>query len=383
MTHWNALEDGQFRSEVRSFFEQCYPPALRYPTHRLRWAEIRDWYLTLSKKGWLAPMWPVEYGGMSLSPSKLLIYLEEQERWGVAGTPDIGLTIVGPLLIKHGTPRQKDYYLPRILAGEHIWCQPCSELFTGADQLHVEASAVSPSGHFLVNGTKTWSSPAQDATHILLLVRTDPVGSSKPGAISCLLIDRASPGVLIRPIRDLSGQEEYCEASFDNVRVPRENIVGEIQQGWVIANSLLGFENITLGSPQQSHYALGRLESIARQQGLLDDLAFLDKFTALQLDVADLASLYAQFAANVMRGEALGPDVALLRIWATETYSRLADLIVEAAGSAGAITGRIEFGAEFIEVLPIFYHARLASICGGGNDFLRKFIAREVLHLPA
>ncbi len=382
MTDWNAMDDEDFRSEVHRYFEQSYPSALRYPTHRLRWGEIKDWYLALSKKGWLAPTWPVEFGGMGLSPTKLLIFLEEQEQWGVARTPDMGMTMVGPLLIKHGTDEQKAYYLPKILKGEHIWCQGYSEPNAGSDLASLTTSAVFDGDHFVVNGQKTWTTLAQDATHIFLLARTDPQARKKQEGISFLLIDCASPGMTVRPIRNLAGQEEFCEVFFDNVRVPKENIVGEINKGWPIAKAMLGFERITLGSPKQSQYALGRLELMARQQGLLGDPVFLDKFTKLQLDVADLASVYARFVDMVKRDETLGSDVSLLKIWATETYSRVADLMVEAAGPAGAMVGNIDFGLEFVDVLTNFYHARPAPIYGGTNEIQRNIIAKDVLRLP-
>ncbi len=383
MTDWNAMDDEDFRQDVRRFFEQKYPEQLRYPLQRLRWAEIKGWYLTLAEKGWLAPNWPVEYGGMGLSPAKFLIFLEEQERWGVARTPDMGMTMVGPLLIKHGTDEQKAYYLPRILRGEHIWCQGYSEPNAGSDLASLKTSAIIDGDEFVINGQKTWTTLAQDATHIFMLVRTDPQSRKKQEGISFLLVDCASPGITVRPIANIAGHEEFCEVFFDNVRVPKENIVGEINQGWSIAKAMLSFERITLGSPKQSQYALGRLELLAHQRGILEDPVFLDKFTALQLDVADLASAYARFADVVRRGEALGPDVSLLKIWATETYARISNLMVEAAGAAGAMGGKIDFGAAQIDVLGNFYYARPAPIYGGTNEIQRNIIAKNVLGLPS
>ena len=383
MTDWNAMDDEDFRYEVRSYFEESYPSDLRNPTHRLRWAEVKDWYLALSRKGWLAPMWPIEHGGMGLSPTKFLIFIEEQERWGVARTPDMGITMVGPLLLKHGTDAQIAYYLPKILNGEHIWCQGYSEPNAGSDLASLKTSASIEGDSFVVNGQKTWTTLAQDATHIFFLARTDPQARKKQEGISFLLADCTSPGITVRPIRNLAGQEEFCEVFFDNVRVPKTNIVGEINHGWAIAKAMLSFERITLGSPKQSQYALGRLEELAQHNGLLDDPAFLDKFTALQLDIADLASVYGRYVDIVKRGETLGPDVSLLKIWATETYSKVANLMVEAAGAAGAMPGKIDFGGAHIDVLTNFYHARPAPIYGGTNEIQRNIIAKSVLDLPS
>ena len=383
MSDWNAMGDEEFRQEVRTFFERNYPGELRYPPHRLRWAEIKGWYMTLAAKGWLAPTWPTLYGGMGLNPTKFLIFIEEQERWGVARTPDMGMTMVGPLLIKHGTEEQKSYYLPKILCGEHLWCQGYSEPNAGSDLASLKTSAVIDRDEFVINGQKTWTTLAQDATHIFMLVRTDPQAKKKQEGISFLLVDCKSPGITVRPIPNIAGNEEFCEVFFDNVRVPRANIVGELNKGWTIAKAMLGFERITLGSPKQSQYALGRLELLARQRGHFDDPVFLDKFTALQLDVADLVSVYARFVDIVKRGETLGPDVSLLKIWATETYSRISSLMVETAGAAGAIVGKIDFGGEPVDVLSSFYYARPAPIYGGTNEIQRNIIAKEVLGLPS
>src|SRR4051812_18723140 len=162
-----ASED--FRREVRAFLREHYPPGLRHPTRRLRWDEIKGWYRTLSSHGWLAPSWPAEYGGMGLAPEKLVILIEEQESWGVARTPDMGITMVGPLLIRYGSEEQKKTYLPKILSGEHIWCQGYSEPNAGSDLASLRTEAVTRGSSFIVNGQKTWTTLAQDATHMFML----------------------------------------------------------------------------------------------------------------------------------------------------------------------------------------------------------------------
>ena len=211
---WNALDDARFRATVREFFEAQYPGEWRYPQRRLRWAEIGPWYLTLSKNGWIAPSWPTQYGGMGLSPEKLIIFIEEQERWGVARAPDMGITMVGPLLIHHGNDAQRAHYLPRIIAGEHIWCQGYSEPNSGSDLASLRTEAVVDGDDFVVNGQKTWTTLAQDATHIFLLVRTDKSAKKQEG-ISFLLVDMKTPGITVRPIRNIAGNEDFCEVFLD------------------------------------------------------------------------------------------------------------------------------------------------------------------------
>jgi alkylation response protein AidB-like acyl-CoA dehydrogenase len=381
-TDWNSLDTEDFRATVRRFFEHNYPEALRYPKRRLRWAEIRDWTLKLSAQGWLAPSWPVRYGGMGLAPEKLIAFIEEQERHGVARAPDMGISMVGPLLIQHGSDEQRAHYLPRILSCADIWCQGYSEPNSGSDLASLRTEAVEDGDDFVVNGQKTWTTLAQDATHIFLLVRTDKAAKKQEG-ISFLLADMKTPGITVRPIRNIAGNEDFCEVFLDNVRVPRSQRVGELNKGWTIAKALLSFERIFLGSPKQSQYALARVREAAELLGLFDDAVFTDRYTQLALDVADLGTLYTRFVDQVKRGETLGPDVSMLKVFATETYSRLANLLVELAGASGGMPGDIEVEGGCIDVLTTFYNARPATIYGGSNEIQRNILATSVLQLPA
>ncbi|MES2226574.1 MAG: acyl-CoA dehydrogenase family protein [Pseudomonadota bacterium] len=381
-TDWNAMDTEAFRTTVRDYFERNYPEELRYPKRRLRWAEIRDWTLKLSARGWLAPSWPVRYGGMGLSPEKLIAFIEEQERHGVARAPDMGITMVGPLLIQHGTEEQRAHYLPRILSCENIWCQGYSEPNSGSDLASLRTEAVEDGDDFIVNGQKIWTTLAQDATHIFLLVRTDKNAKKQEG-ISFLLADMKTPGISVRPIRNIAGHEDFCEVFLENVRVPRSQRVGELNKGWTIAKALLSFERIFLGSPKQSQYALARVREAAELLGLFDDAVFSDRYTQLALDVADLSTLYTRFVEQVKRGETLGPDVSMLKIFATETYSRLANLLVEIAGASGGTPGDIDVEGGHIDVLTTFYNARPATIYGGSNEIQRNILATNVLQLTA
>jgi alkylation response protein AidB-like acyl-CoA dehydrogenase len=382
---WNTMSDERFRRTVRTEFEANYPARLRYPSHRLRWSELREWYLRMAAKGWIAPAWPRAFGGMGLSPAKLLIFLEEQERWGIARYQDHGVLMLGPLLLRYGTNAQRERFLPPILRCEHIWCQGYSEPDAGSDlaSLRTRAQLVNgPNGpEFVISGQKTWTTLAQDATHIFVLARTDARAKKQKG-ISFLLVDIATPGIRVRSIRDIAGHEEFCEVFFDNVRVPAENLVGELNDGWTVAKSLLGFERVSLGSPKFCEYGLQVLLRIARLAGLRADPVFREKFIALQLDVAHLSDAYAGFANTLIRGDSLGHDVSLLKIWSTETFQRIAELTIEIAGPCGALTGEIEFGEGYAKTLDGWYKARPATIYGGSNEIQRNIIARHVLRLP-
>jgi len=379
---YNAMSDEDFRREIRAFFEAEYPQHLRYILHRARWHEMKGWWRKLCEKGWIAPNWPSEWGGMALDAGKMVIYLEELERHGVARPPDQGITQVGPLIMRFGTEAQKSHYLPRTRSGEYIWCQGYSEPNAGSDLASLQTAAVLEGDHFVVNGQKIWTTLADDATHIYLLARTEKSAKKQQG-ISFLLVDMKTPGITLRPIRNLAGHEEFCQVFFDNVRVPRDALVGELNDGWTVAKALLGFERLGIGSPRRPQYALNRLEMVARAKRLFDDPGFVDRFIALKLDIEDGAALYGRFVEQVKRGEPLGQDVSMLKIWTMETWQRLAELLVEAGAEQGVIAGVHDVAGVEIDFLNPFYYSRPATIYGGSSEIQRNILAKYVLKLPS
>ncbi|MCC7079165.1 MAG: acyl-CoA dehydrogenase [Burkholderiales bacterium] len=381
-TDWNALCDEAFRHEVRSFFEAYYPSELRYLQRRARWSETRDWALLMSKKGWIAPAWPREHGGMGLTPAKFIIFVEEQERWGIARAPDMGILMLGPVLIRFGTEAQKRAYLPKIIACEHVWCQGYSEPNAGSDLASLKTSAVADGDDYVINGSKIWTSGALDADHMFMLARTDASAKRQEG-ISFFVLDLKTPGIRMRPIRNLSGQEEFCQEFFDDVRIPKENLVGELNKGWTVAKALLGFERLNNGSPRRVQYPLLKLASIARARGVWEDAEFQSKYTQLRLDAADLASAYQRFAEVVRQGGTPGPESSFLKVWSGETLQRLAQLSVETAGEDGAIRGVLDFDDDAVDILGSFYHLFGATTASGTNDIQRNIIAKRVLALPS
>ena len=381
MTNWNAMTDADFRTEVRSFFEAEYPEELRHLSHRPKFAEIAHWHVKLHAKGWVAPAWPEEFGGMGLEAAKLLIFYEEQQRYGVNRGRDMGIQMVGPLIIKFGTQDQRDYWLPRILSCEDIWCQGYSEPGAGSDLANLRTSAVIDGDDFVINGQKTWTTMAHDATHIFMLVRTDADAPRKQQGISFVLASMDQPGVDVRTITTLASETEFCEVFFDNARTPSANLVGELNKGWSMAKALLSFERIFIGSPGLAQNALGQLETFARGRDCFSDAAFCDRFAELALDVEDHAALYARFADQLKRGETLGADVSMLKIWVTETYQRISELMIEAAGPDGGTVGPLQVGNVSVDVLASFYKSRPSTIYGGSNEIQRNILSKAVLGL--
>ncbi len=376
----NALDDEAFRQVVRRWVVENYPPEIRNPPKRLHWRENKVWYLKLAEKGWLAPGWPREYGGMGLSAGKQLIMIEEFERFGCARTNDHGVVMVGPLLIRYGSEAQKRSFLPKILSGEHIWCQGYSEPNAGSDLAALRTEAVLDGDHWVINGQKTWTTLATDANWIFLLARTDKAAKKQEG-ISFFLVPMDAPGVTVRPIINLELHDEFCETFFDNVRVPKENLVGEVNKGWTMAKALLGFERIFLGSPRQSAYALIRLKRLAEHVGCADDPLFRDRYTRLRLDLADHRALYETHVAKLRRGEALGADVSMLKVHQSELFQRITDAMMEIAGEEGGLLEPIE-GNRDLHPAGLFIQARPTSIYGGTNEIQRNILAKNVLDLP-
>lgn len=375
-----ALPDEVFRQRVRAWIQANCPPHLRPPPRRLHWRETRPWYMALARQGWLAPGWPREYGGMGLSPAKQVIFIEELERHGAPRTNDMGITMIGPLLIRYGTEAQRQRFLPRILSGEDIWCQGYSEPNAGSDLASLRTEAVLEGDHYIVNGSKIWTTLANDANWIFLLVRTDRTAKKQDG-ISFLLAPMDSPGITVRPIITLDRHDEFCEVFFDNVRVPAENLVGEPNRGWAMAKALLGFERIFLGSPKQSTYALAKLAQLADHYGVADDAVFRDRFTRLRMDLEDLKALYETQVAKLRRGEELGPEVSMLKVWQSELFQRIAEAALEIAGEEGALVEPIG-GNRALNPGSSFIQSRVVSIYGGSNEIQRSIIAKNVLGLP-
>jgi alkylation response protein AidB-like acyl-CoA dehydrogenase len=377
----NALSDQECRLYVRQWVEANHPDRLRFSLKRPHLAENRIWYDMLANKGWIAPSWPREYGGLGLSSSKQLIMLEEFERHGCARLNDMGPSMLGPLLIRFGSEPQKRFFLPKILSGEHIWCQGYSEPNAGSDLASLRTEAVLDGEEWIVNGQKTWATLAQDANWMFMLVRTDKNAKKQEG-ISFLLVPMNTIGITVRPILTIDLHDEFAEVFFDNVRVPKDNLVGELNKGWSMAKALLGFERILIGSPKQSAMALGKLRALARHLGVQDDPSFKNHYVRLEMDLADLSALYEGFADKVRRGESLGPDVSMLKVYQSELYQRITDALLEVAGeNAGLLQPRT--ADRRLNIASTFLQARPATIYGGSSEIQRDILAKAVVGLPS
>ena len=322
---------------------------------------------------------------MELSASKQVILFEERERIGVSRVLEHGLNLLGPALMKFGTEEQKQKYLPKILSVEYIFCQGYSEPNAGSDLASLQTRAELDGDHYVVNGSKIWTSLAQDASHMFLLARTDPEAKRQAG-ISFFILDLKTPGVTIKPIVNITGEPEFCQCFFDNVRIPKENIVGGLNNGWTVAKGLLGFERLNSGSPRRPQYPMNKTREIAVARGLWEDAEFRSKYTKLELDVTDLALLYQRYSDVIASGGTPGPGMSMLKIWSSETTMRMNSLMIELAGSSGCLSSEnVEFGEAGevkVNILGSFYILFPATIAAGANDIQRNILAKRALGLP-
>lgn len=377
---FNAMSDADFRALVRAFVETRYPDIPRFAQRRLRWPEVRPWYATLAREGWIAPTWPQALGGMGLDAGKHLILIEEFERFGCARVHDIGTVMLGPLLMQYGTQAQQDHYLPRILQGEDIWAQGYSEPGAGSDLAALGTAAVRDGDDWVITGQKTWVTLGADANMIFVLARTDRQVKKQAG-ISFLLVPMDAPGVTVRPIENLEGHAEFCEIFFDDVRIPLGNIVGGVNEGWAMAKALLGHERVFIGAPRLSANALGRLEGLARKNGLWTDPAFRERFAALAMDLGDLTDLFETYVQRLRKGETIGADVAVLKIFQSELYQRISEEIMQVGGSLAGVK-QDETGDRRFDAAGTYLAARPTTIFGGSTEIMRNVLARASLNLP-
>src|SRR5262249_39432443 len=231
--------EAAFRMEVRTWLEANLPVALRGRITRPPPAELMPWYHTLSRKGWIAPHWPKQHGGMGATLNEQLIMTEELARIGAPHLPAQGLNHIGPILMEFGTAEQKARHLPPIIAGSVIWAQGYSEPGAGSDLASLSTRATLQGARFVLQGQKGWTTWGHHSDWMFALVRTDPQAQPRQAGISFLLIDLRSPGIRIRPIKTIAGDDEFSEVFLDGVIVPTENLVGKLNDGWRIANALL------------------------------------------------------------------------------------------------------------------------------------------------
>lgn len=388
-----SKEDAAFRDEVRAFIAENYPQEMRVlnPETDLTKEQSMFWHRILHKKGWIAPLWPKEYGGTGWSITQRFIWEQETSRAGTLPPLAFSVTMVGPVIYTYGNDAQKKKFLPRILSGDDWWCQGYSEPGSGSDLASVRTKAVRDADQYIVNGHKTWTTLAQHADWIFCLVRTDPAAKAQAG-ISFLLIDMKTPGVTVRPIITIDGSHEVNDVFLEDVRVPVENLIGEENKGWTYAKFLLGNERTSMAGIGRSIRYLDRLKKIVKAEIAEDEPAlgeFVKDIARIELDVLALEATELRVVAQMSRGINPGPAASLFKIRGTEIFQRIADLTHRAIGNYGVALRVHPASDNMFMPGPDYGHtasekylnARKLSIYGGSNEIQRNIIAKAVLGL--
>ena len=390
--------DQAFRTEVQTFIRDNTPSTIRAKIdarQKLTKEDYTAWHKILYKRGWVAPNWPTEFGGTGWSPLQAHIFDEEV---GLSGSPRVlpfGVMMVGPVIMEFGSKEQKEYYLPRILSGEDVWCQGYSEPGSGSDLASLKTRAVRVGDEYVVNGSKIWTTSAHWADMIFCLVRTDPEAKKQEG-ISFLLIDMHDPGIDVRPIITMDGGHDVNQVFFEDVHVPIKNLVGEENKGWTYAKFLLKHERAGIAAIGSQKRQLKRLKEIARAeqsngQSLINEPRFRDKISQAEIDLMALEYTELRAVSTANQGGVPGTEVNLLKIRGSEMQQKISELLVEAIGyyANPFVPDSFQSGwneepigpAYAASLAPEYFNWRKSSIYAGSNEIQKNIISKMVLGL--
>jgi hypothetical protein len=382
MFRHDSPAEAEFRNEVRTWLEANLPASLRGRATRPPPEELMPWYRTLSKKGWVAPHWPKQYGGMGATLNEQIIMSEELARVGAPQLAAQGLNHIGPILIEFGNDEQKAQHLPPIIEGSVIWAQGYSEPGAGSDLASLQTRATLDGDHFVVRGQKIWTTWGHHSDWMFALVRTDPQAQPRHAGISFLLLDLHSPGIKVRPIKTIAGDDEFSEVFFDDVIVPVKNLIGKINDGWRLANALLGHERLSTSNPQYAMMALDRIKTMARVSGIMADPAFRDRLAAACINVTALSALFSHAVELTNQQQSPGPESSIIKIFGSELLQTLNELLIEASGGYATALEPVATDFGEVDVSTSYFQSRRVTIYGGSSEIQRNVVARRVLNLP-
>lgn len=389
-----SAADEAFRLEVRAFVKEHLPADIRRKVElglRLEHADYVTWFRILEARGWLTPGWPVEHGGPGWSHVQRYIFDEETLLGGAPRIIASGIQMLGPVLHAFGTEEQKRKYLPDIRQSNTWWAQGFSEPGAGSDLAAVRTTAVlEPDGkHFVVNGHKVWTSYAHWCSMMFALVRTDPNASKPQEGISFLLIDMASPGLTVRPIRMLEGGTDLNECYLDNVRVPVENLVGELHKGWSYGKYLLGHERTGIAGIGSCKQQLARARQLAQQQGLGDDPVLQARLAQFDVELMALEFTALRLLSAHQQSRTPGVEASMLKVRGTELRQAIFEALLDIAGPDAVPFSLDAQNLEHLDeavtdptlvaLAANCLDARKLTIYGGTNEVQRNLIARATL----
>ncbi len=394
-----ALE--QFRQETRTWLEENCPPSMRtpMPEEETVWGgrnatypnpDSKLWLDRMASRGWTAPTWPKEYGGGGLSKEESRVLQQELRR--IKARPALssfGIWMLGPALLEFANEEQKKEHLPKIVRGEIRWCQGYSEPGAGSDLAGLQTKCEDKGDHYLVNGQKIWTSYADKADWIFCLVRTDP--TKKHEGISFLLFDMMSPGVEARPITMISGASPFCETFFTDVKVPKKNLVGELNKGWTIAKRLLQHEREMISGMGLGGVGagggIGSLEQVAKDyfgetDGKIASPSLRDHITRQKMDSKAFALTMMRSAEEAKAGQGPGAASSIFKYYGTELNKRRYELLLELMGTQALGWEGDGFNDGEINVTRSWLRSKGNSIEGGTSEIQLNVVSKRVLGLP-
>ena len=387
-------EQDQFREEVRSWIAESMPATMKKHAEEganFENSEVMDWHKILYAKGWAAPNWPVEHGGPGWDVAQRSIFQEECVRANAPSLSPFGLSMVGPLLVQYGNDEQKKRFLPKILAGEEIWCQGYSEPNAGSDLANLQLRADKDGEDYILNGQKTWTTYAQYADWIFVLCRTSSEGKKQEG-ISFLLADiHNTEGIEVKPFLTTGGTLAFSETWFKDARVPQANRVGPENGGWSMAKALLGHERTGIGGIAESARALKQVKQVAQRTAvgnstLFDDTDFRRRIARKEMRLRTIEIMNLRSLAAAQVGHAPGAESSVLKIVGTEMQQEVAELCMDALGhnAMGWLDSPEDALPSYQQsIASQFNYLRAATIYGGSNEIQKNIISKQLLRLPS
>lgn len=387
----------EFQTEVRQWLEENCPQSMRTPmpdaeacwggrNAKYKNPDSKRWMDRMASRGWTTPTWPKEYGGGGLTKKQNKILQRELGR--IKARPSLqsfGIWMLGPALLQYGNEAQKQQYLPKIVRGEIRWCQGYSEPGAGSDLAGLQTKAVLTGDHYVVNGSKIWTSYANYADWIFCLVRTDPE-ASKHNGISFLLIDMDDPGVSTKPIQLISGASPFCETFLNEVRVPKENLVGGLNKGWSVAKTLLQHERDMIGGiggqgikRKVEDYAK---DYIGEADGKLADPVLRNKLAQYNMDSRAFKSQGRRFQAELRAGSAPGAISSAFKYYGSELNKRKYEILLECMGNQALGWEGDGFSNRELSTTREWLRSKANSIEGGTSEVQLNIIAKRILGLP-
>ena len=392
-----SAEDEAFRQEFSAWLKANVPKGPQAAAEaeidsmregdREDWKRRLAWHKKMHAGGWVGISWPKEYGGRGASITQQLIYGEEMAKVNSPGLVNgLGIMLVGPTLIQWGTEEQKKRYVPKILSADEIWCQGYSEPNAGSDVASLQTRAVEEGDYFVVNGQKVWTSDAHHADWCILLVRTDP-NAPKHKGISYVLVDMHSPGVTVRPLVQITGDSGFNEVFFEDVKVPKKNLVGEKNQGWQVAITTLMFERSGIGGGRDSMGEVEDLAKLARMvktdgQTAWDNSNVRQKISQFMCEAAALKYTGYRQLTRRLKGLPPGPEGSMLKLHASDLNLRMNAFAMEVLGPYAQIEFKSPFGIDSGKWSYRMLASRALTIAGGTSEIQRNIIGDRTLGLP-